>query len=152
MLKILLVTLTILGVVAVSGIAWARYNGYCAGGDLTQRVTERVSRKLDLNEYQAAKLQGFAEKLQALRSGWSEGRNQIRGELEGLLAAPVLDRDRVTGLLDERHQALAERKGEIVDAFGDFSDSLEPGQRTRLAELITARLDHRWGGPPHGAH
>ena len=149
MLKILLITLAILGVVAISGFAWAKHKGYCSGGDFVQRASERVSHKLALDDTQKAKLQGVTEKLRTMRDGWSEGRNQVRDEIGALLAAPSLNRDRVTALLDERHQTMKDRKAELVNAFGDFSDSLKPEQRTELAELIAERLNHRWGGPPH---
>jgi Spy/CpxP family protein refolding chaperone len=150
MLKILLVSLAIAGV-AVGGFAWAKQNGYCSRSDLMGHVTERVARKLDLDDQQQAKLQTFAESLQSLRGDWSERRAAAREEVEALLASPSLDRERVMGLLDARHQALAEHQREVVDAFGEFSDSLRPEQRTRLAELIAQRMDHRWG-PPHWAH
>lgn len=149
MLKILMIILAILGVVVISGFAWAKHNGYCSGGDFMQRASERVSHKLELDDNQEAKLKGFTEKLRALRDSSSAGRTPIRDEIGGLLTAPSLDRDRVTALLDERHQTMTERKAELVNAFGDFSDSLKPEQRTRLAELIAERLNHRWGGPPH---
>jgi Spy/CpxP family protein refolding chaperone len=147
MLKILLITLTVLGIIAIAGFAWAKHQGYCSGGDFMQRVTDRVSRKLDLNEDQTAKLQGLAEKLRALRGDRTEGRTQLRDDIEGLLAAPTLDRNRALTLLDQRHRSMAERKGELVGAFADFSDSLQPEQRTRLAELLTKRLGHHWGAP-----
>lgn len=54
-------------------------------------------------------------------------------------------------LLTRRHEVIAERKHAAIDAFADFSDSLQPEQRTRLAELISKRMQHRWG-PPHWAH
>lgn len=149
MLKILLITLAILGVVAISGFAWAKHKGYCSGGDFVQRASERVSHKLALDDTQKAKLREFTEKLRTMRDGWSEGRNQVRNEIGVLLAAPSLNRDRVTALLDERHQTNKERKTELVNAFGDFSDSLKQGQRTELAELIAERLNHRRGGPSH---
>jgi Spy/CpxP family protein refolding chaperone len=151
MLKILLITLTILGVVAVAGFAWAKHQGYCSEGDFVKRVTDRVSRKLDLDEDQAARLQGLAEKLRALRGDWTEGRTRMRTDVDGLLAAPTLDRDRAMTLLDQRHRSMAARKSEIVDAFADFSDSLQPEQRTKLAELLSKRLGHYWG-PARWAH
>lgn len=149
MLKILLITLAIVAI-TVAGITWARHNGYCRGGDSMQHITERVSRKLDLNDEQKLKLEAFAETLQKLRSDWSERRTQMSAEVEDILAGPSLDRDRVIALLDERHQAVNERKGEVVDAFATFSDSLQPEQRTRLAELIAARMERRWGPPGWG--
>lgn len=150
MLKILLITLAIVAIIA-TGITWAKHNGYCRGGDFMQHITERVSRKLDLNDEQRLKLDAFAETLRELRGNWTERRGQMGVEVEGLLAAPLLDRDRVMALLEERHQALSNRKGEVVDAFADFSDSLRPEQRTRLAELIARRMERRWG-PPGWSH
>lgn len=151
MLKIALITLAILGVVAAGGIAWARHNGYCPGGDYLEQVTGRVSRRLDLNDEQNDRLLGFAEALRRLRGDWTERRTQWSDEIERLLAASTLDRDRATDLLAERHQTMAERKRELVDAFADFSDALQPDQRARLAELIAARMQHRWG-PPRWTH
>lgn len=151
MLKILLITLAVVGVLAAGGIAWARHNGFCAGGDHLEHVTERVSRKLDLGAEQNQKLQGLTEMLRKLRGDWAEHRTQRSGEIESLLAAPTLDRDRALDLLSQRHEAMAERKREIVDAFADFSDNLQPEQRARLAELISDRIQHRWG-PPRWAH
>jgi periplasmic protein CpxP/Spy len=149
--KIFFITLAVIGLISAVGIAWARHNGYCAGGDYLKHVTERVSRKLDLNEEQNQRLQGIAEMLRKLRADWAERRTQSSNEIESLLAAPTLDRDRVMDLLTQRHEAMAERKREIVDTVADFSDNLQPEQRARLAELIADRMHHRWG-PPRWAH
>ena len=151
MLKISLITLTIVVVLSAVGVAWARHSGYCGSGDYFQHVTERVSRKLDLNEGQSEKLQGVAEALRGLRTDWSGQRTRMTEEVQGLLAAPALDRAMVRGLLDERRHAMDQRVGEIVEAFADFSDTLAPEQRTRLAELIAKRAQHRFG-PPGWAH
>lgn len=151
MLKIVLTITAVIGLLAVLGAAWAKHNGYCAGGDRMQYVAERVARKLDLTDEQQAKLQTFTETLRQLRGDWGGRRKALTDELAGLLAAPSLDRNRVGELLDEQHQAMARRKGKIVDAFADFSDSLKPEQRTRLSELSGERLGHRWGHP-HWTH
>ncbi|MGA7980990.1 MAG: periplasmic heavy metal sensor [Chromatiaceae bacterium] len=144
MLKMSLITLAVVGIIAAVGIAWARHSGYCAGGDFLNHITARVSRKLDLNAEQNEKLQGLAAMLRQLRGDWRERRPQVSPEIDSLLATKTLDRDLVMELLEKRRQAMAEHKRELVDAFADFSDSLRPEQRTRLAELITRRLQHRW--------
>lgn len=147
MLKTTLIVIAILGVLAVVGIAWAKHKGYCAGADYLQHASERVARELDLNDEQNGRLQGFVETLGGLRASWLDHRTELIDELEGLLAAPTLDRERVVDVLDERHQAMVVRRQEIVDAFADFSDSLQPEQRDRLADLIAARMQQRWGHP-----
>jgi Spy/CpxP family protein refolding chaperone len=151
MLKISLITLAVLGLIAAAGLAWARHNGYCTGGGHFEHVKARVARKLDLNETQSRQLDDFAEALRRLRGEWVERRAAIGDEVERLMAAPTLDREQVMALLEERHQAFAEHKREIVDAFADFSDSLQHEQRTRLVELIAERMQHRWG-PRHWAY
>ena len=110
-----------------------------------------MARKLNLDEAQSQQLDGFAEALRRLRGDWVERRAGIGGEVERLMAAPTLDREQVMALVEERHRALAEHKREIVHAFADFSDSLQPEQRTRLVELIAERMQHRWGYR-HWAH
>ena len=151
MLKISLITLAVLGLIAAAGFAWARHNGYCTGGGHFGQVKARVARKLDLDEAQSRQLDDFAEALRRLRGDWVERRAGIGGEVERLMAAPTLDREQVMALFEERHRALAEHKREIVDAFADFSDSLQPEQRTRLVELISERMQQRWI-PRHWAH
>jgi len=151
MLKISLITLAVIVVLAGLGIAWARHNGYCAGGDHLNRVTALVARKLDLNDEQNQRLQGLAETLRKLRRDWTEHRNEHADEIGRLLTAPTLDRNRVMGMLTEGREALAEHSEEVIGAFADFSDSLQPDQRVQLAEFIAKRMQHRWG-PSHWAH
>ena len=68
MLKFLLITSAVVGVVAICGIAWAKHNGYCSSGDYVQHIAERVSRKLDLNGEQTTKLQTLTETLHRLEN------------------------------------------------------------------------------------
>lgn len=147
MVKIFLIALAVVAFVSAVGIAWARHNGYCASGGYIEHVAGRVSRKLDLDDEQNQRLQRVAEMLRKLRADWIERRAHSGSEIESLLAAPVLDRDRVMDLLTQRHEATVERKRELVDTIADFSDNLQPEQRARLAALIADRMQHRWGPP-----
>lgn len=151
MWKTLLIGTALVVVLGGAGVAWAKHAGYCDRGDRVQHLTERLTRKLDLNEGQQAKLQAFAEKLGALRAQRAERRGADREAVEQLLSAPQLDRDRAVELLDARLATVTGHKRELVEAFADFSDSLAPEQRERLAELISHRMNHRWG-PPRWDH
>jgi Spy/CpxP family protein refolding chaperone len=145
MWKTILITVAVVGVIAVAGVAWAKHSGYCRGYDRMSHITERISRKLDLNDEQRDRLLGFAKGLRGLREHGRELRSGMREEVVDLLAAPQLDRERAAELVDRRIQAMVESKQRLIDAFADFSDSLEPEQRTRLVELMGERLDRGWG-------
>jgi Spy/CpxP family protein refolding chaperone len=136
---------------AVIGVAWAMYSGNCSAEGHIGHVTERIGRKLELNDNQQGHLQAFAQNLLSLRSERQNYRLAMKDGITELLSAPSLDRERAVALIDERYQAIDENKRTLVEAFADFSDSLAPEQRSRLAGLIGDRLMHRWG-PPGWAH
>lgn len=147
MLKTILITLLFLGVIGAAGAAWAKHKGYCSADGRMQHVTQRVGSKLDLNEDQLNRLEVFAETLQEIRNERQDHRAAMKDDVTELLSAPSLDRDRAVALIDERYQSMGDSKRAMVDAFADFSDSLEPEQRSQLAGLIGDRMMHRWGHP-----
>jgi Spy/CpxP family protein refolding chaperone len=145
MLKTILITLLVLGAVGAAGVAWAKHKGYCSADGRMHHMTERVGRKLDLNEDQLGRLEIFAETLKGMRKELRDHRGAMKDRVAGLLSAPMLDRDRAVALIDERYQSMGDNKQAMVDAFADFSDSLNPEQRSQLAGLIGDRMMHRWG-------
>lgn len=147
MLKTILIALLFLGAVAAAGAAWAKHKGYCSADSRIHHITERVGRKLDLNEDQLGRLDVFAETLKGMRNEHQDHRTAMKDRITELLSAPSLDRDRAVALIDERYQTTGDRKRAMVNAFADFSDSLAPEQRAQLAGLIGDRMMHRWGHP-----
>ena len=145
MLKTTLIVLVVLGMIAVAGVAWAKHNGYCSSEDRMQYVSERIDRKLDLNDDQRLHLESLIGTLLELRSEQQDRRRGVNQDVTELLSAPMLDRDRAVALIDKRLQGIDDRKRTLVDAFADFSDSLAPEQRAELAELIEQRRMGRWG-------
>jgi len=144
-MKSLLITSAIVGLVLSSGLVLARHGGFCAGGEIVHNITGFVSYKLGLGEEQGAKLAEFVDQLGALRQSWAAGRADMSDEVESLLAAPALDRERALQLVEERQRAMADYAAKLVDDFADFSDSLEPEQRTALIEMVRARMQDRCG-------
>lgn len=151
MLKAVLIVLVVMAVLAAGGMAWAKHRGYCSVEDRMHYVTEKLGRKLDLNDRQKSHLQVFTAQLRELRGERHEARDIMKDRVGELLSAPSLDREQAVALLGERHRAMSENRRTLVDAFADFSDSLAPEQRSKLAELISDRMGHRWG-PPHWSH
>ena len=151
MLKTVLIVLVVLVAIVAVGATWAKRSGYCSFEHRMHHMTERVGRKLDLNDSQQDRLEALVETVQGLRSERQDPRVVLQGHLTELLSEPSLDRDRAVAMIDERYQAMSDSKRTLVDAFADFSDSLQPDQRTRLVELIGSRMPHR-RGPPGWAH
>ena len=145
MLKTTLIVLIVLGVIAAGGVAWAKHNGYCSAESRMQHISERIGHKLDLNDDQQGRLESFVGTLRELRGEQQDRRRGMKQDVTELLSAPELDRERAIALIDERFQSIDDRKRTLVDAFADFSDSLAPEQRARLAELIEQRRMGRWG-------
>ena len=145
MLKTTLIVLLVLGVIAAAGAGWARHNGYCSAENRMQHISERIGRRLDLNDDQQRQLEVLVGTLRELRSEQREHRYAVKEGAAELLSAPSLDRDRAIALIDERLQRMDAGKHTLVDAFADFSDSLAPEQRSRLAALIEDRWMGRWG-------
>lgn len=147
MLKTILITLAVLVVIGAAGMAWAKQSGYCSPEKRIQKITERVGKKLDLNDDQQGRLEVFAETLRGLRGERKAHRDAVKDNVTELLSASSLDRDRAITMIDERFQGMNDSKRTLVDAFADFSDSLEPEQRSQLAELIGNRMMGRRGHP-----
>jgi Spy/CpxP family protein refolding chaperone len=145
MLKTTLIVLVVLGIIAVAGVAWAKHNGHCSAEDRMQFVSERIGRKLDLNDAQRGRLEALVGTVMELRSEQQDRRRGMNQDVTELLSAPMLDRERAVALIDERLQGIEDRKRILVDAFADFSDDLAPAQRAQLAELIEQRQMGRWG-------
>jgi len=143
MLKTILLSLAALSIVAGVGLAWAKHRGDCTEGARFGNITDRVARKLELTDSQKQKLESLTEVLRDRRSQWIERRSALREEVDGLLAAEKLDRERARELIDERHQAFMNRERELIDSLADFTDALEPDQRNKLAALIGKRMDRR---------
>ena len=151
MLKAVLITLVVLVTVAAVGVTWAKRSGFCSFENRMHHITERVGRKLDLNDDQRGRLEDLIETVRELRSERQNPRAVFTDHLTELLSEPSLDRDRAVAMIDERYQAISDSKRALIDAFADFSDSLQPDQRTRLIDLIASRMQHRWG-PPGWSH
>ena len=147
MLKtLLIVSLVIIALLGV-GAAWAKHKGYCNGGGAAQLISQRLTHKLDLNAEQQNRLQALTEQFRELREHREQHKAAIGQQVSQLLSTAKLDRDHAIELLDRGLQPMADRKHTVIDVLADFTDSLRPEQRSRLAELINHRLTRNWGHP-----
>ena len=123
-----------------------------AAGITRYKVQKKEAlRKLDSTEQNLLRVSDLIRevKRQIISLQRQAGKAQMRERVDSLLAASALDREQVLALIGERQQVFAANKERLVNAFADFSDSLNAEQRGELAQMIGKRLDGRWG---HGHH
>ena len=120
--------------------AWAGHShGQFWHGDAVERQARMVdfaSRKLDLDAAQKAKLEALAATLQAQRKALVADGSNPRAELQQLIAGASFDRTQAGALLQAKVSAVQLKSPELINAFGDFYDSLRPDQQGKLREAL----------------
>lgn len=99
------------------------------------RVMDRVADRLELNEEQKKKLGVVADRLLEQRTALRGGKDP-RTELQSLVAAERFDRAKAQALVAEKAAAVASGSPEVIAAFGDFYDSLQPAQQAKVREFL----------------
>jgi periplasmic protein CpxP/Spy len=104
-------------------------------------MVDRVSRHLDLDAAQKARLAALARTLQEQRAAWA-GQGDPRSQVRALVAGDRFDRPQAQALVEKATAAIGARSPAVIAAFGDFYDSLNPQQQARVRETMERR--HRW--------
>ena len=99
-------------------------------------LTKRVIKKLTLDAKQVEKLSVFTQQIQFCQDDNQAARKDSRRQLQELLLAPQPDREQAKTVLRKKLAAFVEQGNSMVDAFGDFVDSLNPQQRQQLHAYI----------------
>ena len=126
--------------------AWAHQrHGGCWSDDAAERRTcmvDMASRKLDLDANQRAKLDTLAATLQAKRSALVPDAANPRAELQALIAGPSFDRTQASALLQAKLATVQTQSPDVINAFGDFFDSLRPEQQAEMRDALKRVLRH----------
>ena len=146
---------TLIGLTSVTvllgGLAACGHRGDHARGWSDERITEvrgkaieKISGKLELNADQQAKLGVLADQMIASRKAF-RGNSDPRTDIQALIAGDKFDRSRAQQLLDQKLQATQGNGPQMLAAFGDFYDSLNPEQQKQVRERLERR-GHVWWG------
>lgn len=109
------------------------------------KVIEKISGQLDLNADQKVRLGVLADEMIASRKALRGDASSPRAELQSLIAGDRFDRSKAQQMLDQKLQAAQGRGPKMIAAFGDFYDSLNPGQQKQVRERLEQR-GHGWWG------
>ncbi len=137
--------------VVLGGLTACGSRGDHARGWSDERITEvrgkaieKISDRLDLNADQKVKLGVLADQMIASRKAF-RGNTDPRTDLQALVAGDKFDRSKAQQLLDQKLQAAQGNGPQMLAAFGDFYDSLNPEQQKQVREKLERR-GHGWWG------
>lgn len=110
-------------------------------------VVQKVSKELELNETQQARLAEVKDEVLKLRTTMRSDREQTRSDVQAMLAQSTLDREKANAIVDQKIETINSRSPVIIDAIGNFYDSLDDTQRAELMAFIEHKMEHH-----HGRH
>jgi periplasmic protein CpxP/Spy len=110
----------------------------------TQKVIDRVSRELALDDAQRQHLVTLGERLRAQRQALVGSTTDPRATVQALVGGSRFDRARAQALIEEKTSAVRSQAPAVVDAAANFFDSLNPQQQQQLREHLQKR--GRWFG------
>ncbi len=113
-------------------------------GRFREKMIDRVANRLDLNADQKQRLGVVADKLREQRQAVMGQGGEPRAQLQALVAGEKFDRSRAQALVSEKTAAVNGKSPELIAAFGDFYDSLNPTQQSKVREFMQHRRDGRW--------
>ena len=114
---------------------------------LRERVIDKATRELALDDAQKAKLGALADALKMQRDALRAGTPDPRAELQAMVAGAQFDRAKAQALIDGKTTAVHDKAPVVVNAFADFYDSLKPDQQQKVRDFIArGRGHHGWRG------
>ena len=104
-----------------------------------ERMIDRVSRELTLDDAQKQRLGVLADKLREQRQALVGNTSDPRAELQALVTGTTFDRARAQALIEAKTNAVRTKSPEVITAMGDFYDSLRPDQQQKVREFMSRR-------------
>jgi len=148
------------GVLLSAGVAGFAFGpmphgfGYFAGEDAEGRaafrefVTERIGKKLNLDDAQQQALKQLAEKLGATKATMIEDRQQTFAKVQGVIQGASFDKAAALALVDEKTGKIREQAPDVVASLAGFYDGLNPTQQQQVRDWVANRGEH-WAERHH---
>jgi len=130
------------GVLLIGGVAACnRGMHHGTAEERGEWVVEKASKKLELNADQKSKLIVVKNEFLDVRKTMRSDRQQTRAEVLAMLKQPTLDREKMNVIVNQKITTISTRSPAIIDAIGNFYDSLDDSQRAELSEFIEDKMD-----------
>ncbi|MEA1888253.1 MAG: Spy/CpxP family protein refolding chaperone [Pseudomonadota bacterium] len=132
------------GALLIGGVVACNRGMHCGSPEERgEWMVKKVSKELELNETQRVKLVEVKDEFLDVRKTMRSDRQQTRADVLAMLKQPTLDREKVNTIVGQHIATINTRSPAIIDAIGNFYDSLDDSQRAELREFIEHKMDHR---------
>ena len=105
-------------------------------------MIQKVTKELNLNETQASRLVDVKDVLLEARKTMRYNREQHSAGVIAMLNQPTFDRDKANAIVNQHIEMVDTRAPTIIDAIGNFYDSLDDAQRAELREFVEHKMEH----------
>lgn len=150
----------------LGGLAYAQDGGFHHGPPTAEqraqheaRMLAHIGKKLDLDANQAARLKTLADLFMAQHMPPAAGADP-HAAMTALIAGTTFDRAGATQLMNQHIAKMQANGPALINATGDFYDSLNPTQQQQVRELAAHHhgffgmggMDHEGMHGHHGPH
>ncbi len=108
---------------------------------IIDRITERLTSKLDLNAAQQEQLDGIKQEFKAKMAEMKKDRASAREELLAQLQSDSLDQARIKKLFNEKKARMDELSSMMIDRLAKFHSTLSPEQKEKLVKYLRDKHD-----------
>ena len=105
-------------------------------------ISERVTRKLDLDDVQRQKFTELVELVNDTLQEVKPGREQRLDEITSLLEDPSFNQARALELVQQKTQLVNEKAPLVIASLASFLDTLSIEQKQQLREFMQQRHEH----------
>ena len=108
-------------------------------------VTDRVTRKLNLDSQQQENFTALAETVVQVMLDVKASKQQQVNEIGELLQEPSFNQARAMEMVQQKTQIISDKAPLVISSLAVFLDSLDAGQKLQLREFIENHRHHRHG-------
>ncbi|MDH3218989.1 MAG: Spy/CpxP family protein refolding chaperone [Gammaproteobacteria bacterium] len=112
-------------------------------------VTERVTRKLNLDSQQQQNFATFADAVAQIMTDARSARQQQVDEIGELLQEPSFNQARALEMVQQKTQMINEKAPLVVSSLAVFLDSLNAEQKQQLRQFLEHHRRHHGHGGGH---
>lgn len=138
----------VLLVAGSSGVVYAvskHGDWYMTPEEKVEFVTDRVTKKLDLDNQQRQNFTTLAETVAQIMLDAKAGKQQQINEIGALLQEPSFNQARAMEIVQQKTQMVNEKAPLVISSLAVFLDSLNTEQKQELQEFIKNHRHHRHG-------